>query len=154
MTSLCLPVSLSQFGPNGATLPRTLRPLFGRREAIYESSTLGIRHQKPHWFAEVSGRILDMGKGADLLDQSALKECLTFLSLLPETMPKPFAAIGDDGSVGVEWEEQQGHLYLSFSSQGDEAYWCSPSGIEWEGVLGSTIPLLVDAMFELMKRED
>jgi hypothetical protein len=88
---------------------------------------------------------------ADFVDDSALDRSLEFLEGLPETMPEPFVAIGDDGSVGIEWEQDAGHLYVSFETTGDEVYWCSSAGVEWEGDLHHSIPQFVDALFDLVK---
>ena len=91
-----------------------------------------------------------MSANADFVPEGPFLRSLSFLEELPEAMPEPFVAIGDDGSIGIEWERDVGLLYLTFGQDGDEAYWCSPDGAEWEGSLGSSIPRLVDAMFELM----
>ena len=93
----------------------------------------------------------DMGESADFVDERALRRGVDFLAHLPERMPAPFVAIGDDGSVGVEWDYAAGHLYLTFSEAEDEAYWCSSSGTDWEGVLARSIPQLVEAICKLVK---
>jgi hypothetical protein len=98
----------------------------------------------------VIAQLADMGESAEFVDESALRRGVRFLADLPEAMPEPFVAVGDDGSVGAEWEYAAGHLYLTFSQAADEVYWCSADGQEWEGLLVRSIPRLVAAIFELM----
>jgi hypothetical protein len=149
MTSLSMPIGFTNFDTSGATLLRTLRPLF--RTVTASVSTLTARGLPPAWFASVTSQLLDMSVDADFVDEPALIRALRFLESLPEAMPEPFVAIGDDGSVGIEWEENAGHLYLTFAATEDEVYWCSAAGAEWEAPLRQSISPFVDAMFDLMK---
>jgi hypothetical protein len=95
-------------------------------------------------------QLVDMGGSTESVDEAALRRGVRFLSDLPAAMPEPFVAIGDDGSVGAEWEYALGHLYVTFSRVTDEVYWCSADGWEWEDLLVRSIPRLEDAILELM----
>lgn len=149
MTSLSMPIGLTRFNLSGTTLLQTLRPLF--RTVPASVSTLTVRGWPPAWFASITSQLLEMSVGAEFVDEPALVRALRFLESFPETMLEPFVAIGDDGSVGIEWEENAGHLYLTFAVTGDEVYWCSAAGVEWEAPLRESISQLVAAMFDLMR---
>jgi hypothetical protein len=58
----------------------------------------------------------------------------------------PFVALGDDGSVGVEWDHNSDHLNITFSDQGDEVFWLGADGTEWESALGDSIERLDNAI--------
>lgn len=150
MTSAAVHLGLTPPTATGATLLLTLRPLFRTEDS--GASTLLVRDDRgPGWLSTVVAQLLDMGEGAGFVDERALRRGVEFLAQLPPAMPEPFVAIGDDGSVGVEWEYPAGHLYLTFAGVGDEVYWSPSTGAEWEGPLVRSIPKLVDAIFGLMK---
>ncbi|MDX8051879.1 hypothetical protein SK571_21010 [Lentzea sp. BCCO 10_0798] len=74
-----------------------------------------------------------------------MKRSLRFLCSLGISTPAPFVALGDDGSIGVEWDARGNHLHLTFSDDGDEMFWMSSDGQEWEGELktGSLLDQLI-----------
>src|SRR5262249_19491 len=130
MTSVALPMGTPSSGSSGATLLQTLRPLLRPRGSSV-STLLATGDRRPAWLPGVIAQLADMGESADFVDESALRRGVRFLAGLPEAMPEPFVAIGDDGSVGAEWEHAAGHLYVTFSQAADEVYWCSADGQEW-----------------------
>lgn len=56
---------------------------------------------------------------------------------MPPALPAPFVAVGDDGSVGLEWETPRFYLYFVFDTDGDMAYWQTDSGGDWEGTIAA-----------------
>jgi hypothetical protein len=149
MTSVPLPMGPAPSGASGATLLQTLRPLFRPRGSSV-STLLAREDRRPAWLPGVIAQLESMGESAEFVDEPALRRSVQFLAGVPEAMPEPVVAIGDDGSVGAEWEYAAGHLYLTFSQAADEVYWCSADGREWEDLLARSIPRLVDAIFELL----
>lgn len=72
--------------------------------------------------------------------------CVIWLAELPIGMPKPFFAIGDDGSLGLEWERGGNYLYVVFGRSFDQVYFEGSNGDEWESDLESATDKLSHAM--------
>jgi hypothetical protein len=67
-------------------------------------------------------------------------------------MPAPFVAVGDDGSIGLEWDQADNYLYLVFSDDDGEVYWRGANGEEWESHLDAAPDKLSNAIQELIVR--
>ena len=72
--------------------------------------------------------------------------CITWLAGLPVGMPKPFFAIGEDSSLGLEWDRGGNYLYVVFGRSFDQVYFEGSNGDEWESDLESATDKLSYAM--------
>lgn len=129
--------------------------LFGRMQPVEQvdaadSSSLLVNQADSSWLKNSVKRVAELMRSTDCVDLSAVIRCLTFLGEITSPMPRPFFAIGDDGSIGVEWSVKGNYLYLTFGTKGDEAYWDGRNGDEWEADLAMPPGKLFDALEELI----
>jgi len=82
--------------------------------------------------AELVRQIVDRALRAPSVQPSALARLVNWLANLPASLPNPFIAIGDDGSVSSEWDISDRSLHVTFFDDGDEVYFSNPDGDEWE----------------------
>lgn len=85
---------------------------------------------RPNWLFEVLQQVVRLAN-REYVEPDGLRHLALWLRTLGIAVPKPFVAIGDDGSIGLEWSRGDEYLYLTFGSE-DEAYYQAADGEEWE----------------------
>ena len=136
------------YGNSSSTIVRYLRPV--EKETPAATSTLLYNQQSPPpWHEPVLRQIHGMISRSAHVDMPSVQWCIYFLSILPYRMPEPAVAIGDDGSIGVEWDKATERLYVSFAASVREFYWCDGAGNEWEFSLPKGADKLADAVLSL-----
>jgi hypothetical protein len=105
-------------------------------EDIYDlpTSTLGREHSYGRR-ADVLRRLLELSSKYPQVQPHALVRVLGWIHNLPEALPNPFIAIGDDGSISTEWDVEGNSLHVTFEGDTEEVYFFSPIGEEWESSL-------------------
>jgi hypothetical protein len=96
------------------------------------SSSSIVSHVVPtaKWVSDVLNQMADWLHGREFVNPDAFIRALDFLSSVRAPVRRPFVALGDDGSIGIEWDRAGQSLHVSFSSYGDEFYWSR--GDDWE----------------------
>jgi hypothetical protein len=97
-------------------------------------ATLGHEHSYA-MRTEVLARLLELASKAPQVQPSALVRVWEWLPNLPEALPNPFLAIGEDGSISTEWDADGSSLHITFDEETEEVYFLSPNGDEWESTL-------------------
>lgn len=84
---------------------------------------------------DVLRRLIELSLKSPQVQPFTLARVLGWVHSLPEAMPSPFVAIGDDGSISTEWDVGGNSLHVTFGGDTEEAYFFSPTGEEWESSL-------------------
>ncbi|MGH3218559.1 MAG: hypothetical protein ACRDPY_07480 [Streptosporangiaceae bacterium] len=85
--------------------------------------------------ADVLRRLVELGLKSPQVQPHTLARVFGWIYSLPEAMPSPFIAVGDDGSISTEWDVGGNSLHVTFEGDTEEAYFFSPTGEEWESSL-------------------
>jgi hypothetical protein len=111
-----------------------VRPHRGDDESR-EVSTLV--HEKTHhqWLLRAALRLSQLVPRAPYIAPETVTHFVRWLVRLPVGLPEPFIAIGDDGSIGAEWDVGDNNLYVTFDHDATEVYFASDEGDEWEATL-------------------
>ncbi len=80
-------------------------------------------------------RLLELTVKSPQVQPDAFARALEWVINLPEALPNPFVAIGDDGSISTEWDAGGNSLHVTFEGDTEEVYFVSPTGEEWESSL-------------------
>ena len=96
------------------------------------ASTLVVTPRAVDWRLPILRRLLDLMSDRIFVHPQAVVGLLSWIRDLPANMPAPAAAIGDDGSISIEWDAKGVSLHLTFHGGGEEAYFVSDDGDEWE----------------------
>lgn len=96
------------------------------------------------WVSDVLNQMADWLYGSEFVNPDSFVRAVDFISSMRPPVRRPFVALGDDGSIGVEWDKAGYSLHLTFSAYGDEFYWSR--GEDWgiEGLISEnqTVVLL------------
>lgn len=127
-------LTLVPTGPSGAESPSTL--------------VSGGLHG--NWKIEALRTLVSQARTGAYVDPDSLLRLLEWMNTLPSGLPRPAVAIGEEGSLFVEWDVAGNALHVSFHEGGDEVYFSGDNGEEWEAfhVLGLT--KLVTALKRIM----
>ncbi|MFJ6515924.1 hypothetical protein ACIQMO_07490 [Streptomyces sp. NPDC091406] len=60
---------------------------------------------------------------------------MEWIARIPVGAPKPFFTIGDDGTLGFEWEASGNYLFIQFDGGEGEVYFEGENGDQWETAL-------------------
>jgi hypothetical protein len=85
--------------------------------------------------SEIIFRLLELARRSPNVQRYALARVVEWMLGLPEVLPNPFVAIGDDGSISTEWDVAGNSLHITFDKDAEEVYFFSPDGEEWESSL-------------------
>jgi hypothetical protein len=108
--------------------------LFTKRMYDPPTATLG-RENSYGRRADVLLRLLELTVKSPQVRPAAFARASEWLINLPEAIPNPFVAIGDDGSISTEWDAAGNSLHVTFEGDTEEVYFFSPTGEEWESSL-------------------
>ncbi|MHA6762187.1 hypothetical protein [Streptacidiphilus sp. PAMC 29251] len=138
----------SGWTPPQESAPTTVTgPTVRRRDAeSTATSTLLYSSSQNHWATALVREVLSRATADRNVSPVAIRTCMEWVAALPSGIPKPFFAIGDDGSLGLEWSRSGNYLYLTFREEAGEAYFESASGDEWESGLGLALDKLASAL--------
>jgi len=98
------------------------------------TATLG-RERSYGQRTDVLQRLLELSFKSPQVQPYTLARVLEWVHNLPEAMPNPFVATGDDGSISTEWDVGGNSLHITFERDMEEVYFSSPTGEEWESSL-------------------
>jgi hypothetical protein len=98
------------------------------------TATLG-RERSYRRRSEVLLKLLELAAKSPNVQRHTLVRTLGWMLNLPEALPNPFVAIGDDGSISTEWDADGNSLHVTFNNDNEEVYFFSRSGEEWESSL-------------------
>lgn len=104
--------------------------------SAYEQPVLALSHENSDaGREEVLYRLVELANTAPQASREILVRVLTWLANLPDALPNPFVAIGDDGSIVAEWDADGSNLHITFEEGSEEVYFFDPRGEEWESTL-------------------
>jgi hypothetical protein len=104
---------------------------------IQPTATLG-RERLYSGRDDIIVRLMDLARRSPNLQPRALGRAAAWIFGLPGSLPDPFVAIGDDGSISAEWDIGKNSLHVTFADDGDEVYHLTSAGEEWESALDAT----------------
>src|SRR6266536_416126 len=103
---------------------------------VYDQPTATLGRERSYGRrSEVAFRLVELAFKSPNAQPYALARALKWLINLPEALPNPFVAIGDDGSISTEWDVDGNSLHVTFDDDIEEVYFFSPNGEEWESSL-------------------
>lgn len=111
-----------------------------------EVSTLLYNNFRNGWVPGLLRRMAVQTSQASNVNSYALRSCANWAANLPSGVPEPFFAIGDDGSLGLEWDRGGNYLYFLFTASSSEAYFEGDNGDQWEVDLGVAPDKLIHAL--------
>jgi hypothetical protein len=97
---------------NGSgTLPKEIRIATPGPDAAV--STLLSRGQRPPaWLQSLVSEEVPAKDDYGLLNHDALIRFAQTCALLPDSLPKPYYGVGDDATIGVEWDLGRYHIEI------------------------------------------
>ncbi|MCX5560746.1 hypothetical protein [Streptomyces sp. NBC_00038] len=115
------------------------------RTASYSSTLL---HQKAEngWARPLMSEVVDRALGDPKISPIAARKCVAWIRRIPVGVPVPFFAVGEDGSLGLEWDKNGSTLFLLFNQGEAEAYFEGANGDEWESDPDVAIDKLLQAL--------
>jgi hypothetical protein len=100
------------------------------------------------WVSDVLNQMSEWLQGSEFVNSDAFVRALDFLSSVRSPVRRPFVALGDDGSIGFEWDRGNNSLHLSFSGYGDEFYWSRGTGWETDGPISGNERMVLLAIHD------
>src|SRR5258708_4847241 len=83
-------------------------------------------------------KVVEVARRAPYVQPTAVTGLIDWLAGLPNRLPEPFIAVGDDGSISAEWDVRGSSFHATFYSNSNEVYFHSPVEEPWEGSTDAT----------------
>jgi hypothetical protein len=95
------------------------------------ASTLVDETSASEWKTDFLRELARLVLKSQCVSAVTLRHFLMWFSEIPGDLPRPFVAVSEDGSIGLEWDIEGRHLHVNFDQDADEVYFASPEA-EWE----------------------
>ena len=118
----------------GNSTQQTFYAVKGEDDAPTATATLG-RERSYINRADAAFRLVELAVNSPYVQPRILSRVLEWIFNLPEGLPNPFVAVGDDGSISTEWDAGGNSLHVTFDDETEEVYFFSLGGDEWESTL-------------------
>lgn len=85
-------------------------------------TTLQSQHgpvRTPLWLAWLINEEVPRRDRSRLISSEAMRRLIRYCSSLPENTPRPFAGVGDDATVGLEWDFVHGHIEIQVGNNSE-----------------------------------
>jgi hypothetical protein len=101
------------FAAETHTVGRRIRVL--NPDSSSSISTILSNRRPPRWIQNVMTKIQERDVEGVLSDRTVIR-LAEFLAAVPASIPQPYIAVGDDETVGVEWDFPRYHVELQFGN--------------------------------------
>ncbi|MFG1643801.1 hypothetical protein ACGFMK_26210 [Amycolatopsis sp. NPDC049252] len=121
--------------PPQASVTEKVTNLFDSSDVSSSASIVAPSAPTSAWVSDALNQMADWLYRSEFVNPGAFARAVNFISSIRPPVRRPFIALGDDGSIGIEWDRNGHSLHLTFSGYGDEFYWSRGEDWEAEGLI-------------------